>query len=188
VEDDELVVLVDEFNTSLGTKPKTEVHTASTPMHRAFSLFIFNPQGELLLQQRALSKKTWPGIWSNSVCGHPLPDETFIMAGQRRTQYELGIDLQADELHTILPDYSYRYEHKGVVENEFCPVLVAFTTQNPQINQDEVADWRWMLWQDFLLAIAEPNDFTEWCVEEATLLSRDSQFQALYQKGTYASH
>src|SRR3972149_7515079 len=87
----ELVVLVDEENNVLGTAPKDQVHSAATPLHRGFSVFLFNQQGELLITQRADSKKTFPGIWTNTVCGHPLPGESTAEAASRRLKVELGI-------------------------------------------------------------------------------------------------
>ncbi len=172
----EYVVLVDKKNQPLGLELKSRVHTANTPMHRAFSLFMFNSQNQLLLQQRALTKLTWPGIWSNSVCGHPLPKESFSQAAQRRANYELGMDIKQTDIVMILPNYTYRYEHKGVVEHEFCPVLVARISQQPQPNPSEVEATRWIAWQEFLGLIKKPNDFSEWCREEATLLSTNAKF------------
>jgi isopentenyl-diphosphate delta-isomerase len=175
----EYVVLVDKNNNAIGTALKSEVHTADTPLHRAFSLFLFNSKGELLLQQRSHAKKTWPLVWSNSCCGHPMPDEDEIAAVKRRTQYELGITL--DKVHKIIPNYLYRYEHKGVVEHEFCPVFVAFTHVVPQPNPLEVESIQWQKWEDFLEEIKiNEKGYSEWCVEEAGLMAKDDIFNKLY--------
>src|SRR5258708_6704908 len=88
---EEYVVLVDDHNNVLSTAPKLPTHNHNTPLHRGFSVFLFNTKGQLLLQQRSHTKKTWPLVWSNSICGHPLLDETPIDAAKRRLQFELGI-------------------------------------------------------------------------------------------------
>src|SRR6185369_1582532 len=110
------VVLVNDKNKSLGTMEKLSAHSDKTPLHRAFSLFLFNKQGEFLLQQRAFHKKTWPGVWTNSVCGHPRLWERPIAAARRRLEFELG--LKDVEIVMALPDYRYRAEKDGIVENE----------------------------------------------------------------------
>ncbi|MDO8452012.1 MAG: isopentenyl-diphosphate Delta-isomerase, partial [bacterium] len=87
----EYVVLVDEKNQELGTMPKDQVHTTDTPLHRGFSLFVFNDRKELLVTRRARTKKTFPGVWTNTLCGHPAPGERSIDAARRRLQDELGL-------------------------------------------------------------------------------------------------
>ncbi len=143
----ELVVLVDEQNNVLGTMPKAEVHSAQTPLHRAFSSFIFNNRGELLLQQRSQAKKTWPLVWSNSCCGHPGLDESNIDAAKRRLQAELG--LSVEDLVEVEP-YRYCFTRYGVMENEICPIIVGKTDTQPVINPDEVEAVRWMPWKEFI--------------------------------------
>ncbi|HLA96454.1 MAG TPA: isopentenyl-diphosphate Delta-isomerase, partial [Pyrinomonadaceae bacterium] len=144
---DDIVVLVDESDRVIGSALKREVHHSQTPLHRGFSVFLFNGRGELLLQQRALTKQTWPGIWSNSCCGHPMPDETVEAAAERRLKFELG--LSNIDLMIALPDFRYRAEKDGVIENEFCPVLFGFTDQQPRVNPDEVEAVRWIDWKQF---------------------------------------
>src|SRR5437868_15000164 len=123
------VILVNEQNNPIGTMPKLEAHHAATPLHRGFSLFLFNTRGELLLQQRSKKKKTWPGVWSNSVCGHPMLDETPINAASRRLTFELGI--HDATVTMMLPDYRYRFMKDGIVENECCPVMAGVTSGKP---------------------------------------------------------
>lgn len=173
----EQVVLVDEDDRPVGTTDKSTVHTQDTPLHRAFSLFLFDDHNRLLLQRRAEHKVTWPGIWSNSVCGHPLPDEGYTAAAQRRLSYELGIHIPTEAIHMVIPDYRYRYEFQGVVENEFCPVLVVRQAVTPKPNPDEVSEIRWVQWDDFLNEIEQPNTYSEWCVEEAQLLAKSEKLQ-----------
>lgn len=180
----EHVVLVSEQDEELGLAEKATVHTTETPLHRAFSLFLFNSKGELLLQQRAHHKKTWPGIWSNSVCGHPQRGESYTAAAQRRLSFELGLDIPASEIHMMLPNYRYRYEHKGVIENEFCPVMAVFADVEPKPNPEEVAETRWIPWQQFLSDIQQDNEYSEWCVEEAQLLQEKPEFRNLLEDFT----
>ena len=174
----EHVVLVDEQNRPIGTADKAAVHHGETPLHRGFSVFLFDQAGNLLLQQRSLGKMTWPGVWSNSCCGHPRLGESTLDAMRRRIGHELG--MHDVELTLMLPDYRYRYAHKGVVENEFCPVAVGVTDAEPRPNPDEVAAVRWQPWSTFLDEIAGPNAYSEWCVEEAGLLQRSPEFAAFY--------
>ncbi len=174
----EYVVLVDEKNIPLGTMDKYDAHSDTTPLHRGFSVFLFNRDGNLLLQRRSNKKKTWPLIWSNSCCGHPMMDESVVDAGKRRLSFELN--LTNIDLSIILPNYRYRYEHKGIVENEICPVMIGFTDELPIPNPDEVAETRYVPWKKFLEEISLPNEYSEWCVEEAQLLETNPLFQKLF--------
>ena len=178
MQNEELVVLVDESNQVLGTMPKADVHGAETPLHRGFSLFLFNQKGELLLQERSPSKKTWPLVWSNSVCGHPALDESNIDAAQRRLSHELG--MSATHLEEVSP-YRYKIVRDGVMENEICPILVGFTRDVPKPNPEEVEAVRWTQWSEFLEEIkAKPGSYSEWCEEEARILEAHPRFQELY--------
>jgi len=173
----EYVVLVDDNNHVLGKTPKSMVHTANTPLHRGFSLFLFNTQGELLLQQRSSNKVTWPLIWSNSCCGHPALEESNVDAARRRARDELGLNLTEVEVVELVP-YRYRFELQGIVENEICPILVARSDQMPVSNPDEVEAVRWMRWQDYLHEINHnPAGYSPWSVEEAQLLANSPEFQ-----------
>ena len=178
----ELVVLVDEQNNVLGTMPKSEVHGAQTPLHRAFSLFLFNRKGELLLQQRSHLKKTWPLVWSNSCCGHPGLDEPTVDAARRRLADELGT--RAAFIEEVSP-YRYKFVRYGVMENEICPILVGFTDELPTPNPEEVEAVRWTPWQVFLADItAHPGQYSEWCEEEAHILAKHPRFAELYSLET----
>lgn len=173
---EESVVLVDEHDVPIGTAPKATVHTDRTPLHRGFSLFLFRSDGALLLQQRAGTKKTWPLVWSNSCCGHPGADEGPVDAARRRIQDELGIGRALIEI--VLPEYRYRAERGGVVENEFCPVMVGRSDDPLTLNPDEVAETRWTSWKDFMREIrAGSGGYSPWCVEEALLLDADPAFR-----------
>ncbi|OGH17899.1 MAG: isopentenyl-diphosphate delta-isomerase [Candidatus Levybacteria bacterium RIFCSPHIGHO2_02_FULL_37_10] len=181
---EEYVVLVDKNNNVLGTAPKLESHNKDTPLHRAFSLFLFSSKGEILLQQRSKNKKTWPLIWSNSCCGHPKLNETNTNAVKRRVKFELGIEL--NEVHEILPDFSYKAEMDGIVENEICPVFIGFTDNKPVINKEEIENIKWVEWNDFLNTIKQkPGTYSVWCKQEAKLLAKNKEFLKIYKQ--YAS-
>lgn len=168
----ELVVLVDEHNREIGTALKDTVHSANTPLHRAFSLFIFNSKRQILITRRALSKKTFPGVWTNTVCGHLAPGESAVHAAQRRLTDELSI--KGVDVREVSP-YRYRAaDRNGIVENEICPILVGQYDRDPNPNRKEVEDWKWMDWKIFLREIAaDTNDvYSPWCKEEAIILQQ----------------
>lgn len=168
------VVLVNEKNQVLGTMSKLEAHSKNTPLHRGISLFLFNSQGELLLQKRNKKKKTWGGVWSNSVCGHPLIDETPIDTAKRRLYYELGI--KNAEIEVALPDYRYRVEKNGVVENEICPVMIGISNDIPKPNPKEVEAIKWISWKEWLNEIKNnPDSYSPWAVEETLLLAKENK-------------
>lgn len=166
----ELVVLVDEHNTPIGTADKETVHTKDTPLHRAFSLFLFNSHHQILLTKRASSKKTFPGVWTNTVCGHLAPDETAVQAAKRRLSEELGIsDVDIKEVSP----YRYRFADKnGIVENEICPIVVGHFDGDPKPHPAEVDEWKWVDWESFLLDVqANASVYSPWCREESAIVN-----------------
>lgn len=177
----ELVVLVDEANNVVGTMPKGEVHQARTPLHRAFSSFVFRDRdGHLLLQQRARTKRTWPLMWSNSCCGHPGPGESNLDAARRRLRYELALDPTV--LEEVAP-YRYCFTRDGTMENEICPILVGLVDREPRINPDEVEAVRWTPWEAFLEAIdRHPEQYSEWCIEEARILANTPRCREILRR------
>jgi len=176
---DDMIVMVDENDCPIGVAPKLPAHNRDTKRHRAFSVFLFNEKGQLLLQQRAMSKKTWPGVWSNSCCGHVMLHEAVENAAKRRLRYELGV--RNVKLKIMLPDFRYRAEKDGVVENEICPVLVGFCSQQPRPNPDEVYDMKWVDWSEFVTDVADPaNGFSPWAIEEVKLLAKEPKFQTFF--------
>ena len=176
----EEVVLVDENNNVLGTMPKAEVHQENTPLHRAFSSFIFNRDKKLLLQQRSGRKKTWPLMWSNSCCGHPQLNETNIAAAKRRLRDELNLEVEMIE--EVAP-YRYQFSKDGVMENEICPILVGFTQNEPKINMDEVETVQWISWEEFLADIENnPDKYSPWCIEEAKILEGNGRFGEMLKR------
>lgn len=174
---DDMLVIVDENNVPIRTAPKLATHDGDTPLHRAFSVFIFDAEGKLLLQQRALSKKTWPGVWSNSCCGHVMLHENLFNAAARRLKYELGI--ANVQLKLILPNFRYRAEKDGVVENELCPVLVGSYMGKVNPNATEVNATRWVNWTDFTREVQDPaNDYSPWAINEVMLLNQSELFKS----------
>ncbi|HLP22793.1 MAG TPA: isopentenyl-diphosphate Delta-isomerase [Microbacteriaceae bacterium] len=163
-ESGERVVLLDDNGTPIGQALKAEVHTSETPLHLAFSCYVFNEHGEVLITRRALEKLTWPGVWTNSFCGHPGPGEEFVPALHRRAEQELGMTVSEVEL--ALPDFRYRaVDASGVVENEICPVFVARAASEPAPHADEVAEFTWAP-LDELVRTAEsvPSLLSPWMV------------------------
>lgn len=162
----ELVVLLDDSGLPAGTAEKSEVHTTDTPLHLAFSCHIFNDAGQVLITRRALEKKTWPGVWTNSACGHPGPGEDMREAIRRRARDELGLELT--DIAEALPDFRYRaVDASGIVENEICPVFVARATADPRPSRDEVCEWQWVAPDDLATAVATtPFVFSPWLVDQ----------------------
>ena len=172
------VVLLDSDRQPIGAVPRTRVHSANTPLHLAFSLYVFNDAGEVLITRRALTKTTWPGVWTNTCCGHPRPGESMAAAIARRLDHELGMEL--DGLECVLPDFAYRAtDTSGVVENEVCPVFRAQAVHpdDPQLaNPDEVLDWKWVAWRDVAEAARlTPFAFSPWAVLQMAQLTGSSQ-------------
>ena len=168
---EELVVLLSPDGEAIGTAPKATVHHAETPLHLAFSAYLFNDRGELLLTQRALDKATFPGVWTNSVCGHPAPGERLRDAVRRRAADELGLDVR--DLRLVLPRFAYRAEMDGIVEWEQCPVLVGRVDGDPAPNGDEVAATAWAGWAEFAGdVLAGRRPISSWSREQVEQLSR----------------
>lgn len=158
----ERVVLLAEDGTPVGTADKADVHTTDTPLHLAFSCWVFDSRGRVLLARRALGKRTWPGVWTNSFCGHPGPDEDMPSAIRRRAMTELGIEVAGVE--EVLPEFRYRAtDASGLVENEICPVFRAVTLDDVMPNPDEVAEFEWVEPHALVQAVrATPFAFSPW--------------------------
>ncbi|GAC66955.1 isopentenyl-diphosphate Delta-isomerase [Gordonia soli] len=138
---DDLVVLADADGRPCGTADRLTVHTTDTPLHFAFSCHVVE-QGRILMTRRALGKRTWPGVWTNSYCGHPRPGEAVEDAVRRYARRELGFDVA--DLRCVLLDFRYRaVDASGVVENEICPVFVARPVGDPVPDPEEVAEHVW---------------------------------------------
>ena len=175
----ELVVLVDDGGTPIGTAPKDSVHSENTPLHLAFSAYGFNENGDLLVTRRALGKRTWPGVWTNTCCGHPAPGEPLEDAVRRRLHDELG--LTAGRLQLVLPAFRYRaVARDGMVENEVCPVFFVQLSGTVRARSSEVSDWAWCRIEQFDQAISgTPFAFSPWA---------QAQMQELRAAGLLGTH
>ncbi len=172
------VVLLSDQGRPIGTAPRLSVHTRETPLHLAFSSYLFDADGRLLITRRALHKRTWPGVWTNSCCGHPLPEEDAQEAVRRRVREELGLRITG--LTLVLPDFRYRaVDATGVVENELCPVWVGRVDADElDVDPDEVAEVGWVPWPDLVRSTtATPQAFSPWAALQvprlAALLATD---------------
>jgi isopentenyl-diphosphate delta-isomerase len=166
----ELVVLAAEDGTPIGVEDKAVVHSRSTPLHLAFSTHVYDDEGRILITRRALSKLTWPGVWTNSFCGHPAPGEDMEAAVRRRAEHELGLSLDHVELR--VPDFRYRAaDASGVVENEICPVFTARAASALHPRGDEVMEWQWTDPALITAAVAAaPWAFSPWLTLQLPLL------------------
>ena len=155
----EYVVLVDKNDNQIGLMEKQAAHI-EPHLHRAFSIFIFNSKGELLLQQRALSKYHSPGLWTNTCCSHPRNGETMEQATTRRLQEEMGMRCDMHEVFTFIYKAPVGL---GLIEHEFDHVFFGESDEHPIINPDEVASWKYMSLDDISLDMkAHPEQYTEW--------------------------
>jgi isopentenyl-diphosphate delta-isomerase len=162
--DDEALILVDEHDRELGYLGKGACHDGDGILHRAFSLFVFNDAGALLLQRRSADKRLWPGYWSNTCCSHPRRGEMMGAAVHRRLREELG--MAADLRHLYTFSYHARFGDAGS-EREVCWVWVGTSDDVPLPNPHEVAEVRWIAPDELDREIAErPVDFSPWFLME----------------------
>ncbi|MXP21725.1 isopentenyl-diphosphate Delta-isomerase [Gordonia sp. HNM0687] len=169
----DLVVLVDAERRPRGTAPRGSVHGSDTPLHLAFSCHVVDDFDRILMTRRALTKRTWPGVWTNSFCGHPRPEEPIEDAVRRYAPRELGFEVS--DLACVLPDFSYRaVDASGMVENEVCPVYRARPCGSPVPNPDEVMDFVWAPIEDvWTSALRTPWVFSPWFVDQVHALGAD---------------
>lgn len=162
----EQVILLDSNLSPIGHADKYQIHHQNTPLHLAFSCYLFNTEGQLLLTRRSLNKIAWPGVWTNSFCGHPLPGEQLTTAVSRRAVDELGADIT--DITCICENFSYfARDQNGIVENEFCPVYRATLTSTLSPNSNEVMDWSWVRLHEVLPSVRTvPFMFSPWMIEE----------------------
>lgn len=155
----ENVILVNENDEQIGLMEKIEAHEKAL-LHRAFSVFILNDKGELMLQQRALHKYHSPGLWTNTCCSHQREGESNITAGKRRLQEEMGFVTELAEAVSFI--YKAPFDN-GLTEHEYDHVMTGTYNEAPVINSDEVADWKWMDVQAVKDDIGEnPDEYTAW--------------------------
>jgi len=156
---EEQLIIVNEKDEAIGVGQKLKIHQDGL-LHRAFSIFIFNSHGELLLQRRALSKYHSPGLWSNTCCGHPNPGEEIHVAAKRRLKLEMGLDCELEAFGSLI--YRAQVGH-GLIEHEFDHLLIGHSESDPTLNLEEAIEWSWIS-----LATLEnnlrnrQNHFTSW--------------------------
>lgn len=156
---EEMVILVNENDEKLGLMPKLEAHQKGI-LHRAFSVFIFDEKGNLMLQQRALEKYHSPGLWTNTCCSHQRDGETSLEAGRRRLLEEMGFTVPLKETTTFI--YKAPFDN-GLTEHELDHILVGNYEGIPKINNEEVASWKWMHIEAIKSDIAiQPQLYTAW--------------------------
>jgi len=156
---EERVILVNERDEQLGLMPKMEAHEKGL-LHRAFSVFLFNPEGELLLQQRALGKYHSPGLWTNTCCSHQRHGETSLEAGKRRLMEEMGIDCELQEAFSFI--YKASFEN-GLTEHELDHVLVGTFAGDPKPDPKEVEEFKWLSIDELKVDMERhPENYTAW--------------------------
>ena len=156
---EEQVVLVNENDEEIGLMPKQEAHEKGV-LHRAFSIFIFNKKNELMLQQRAVHKYHSPGLWTNTCCSHQRYGETSLQAGKRRLFEEMGFNTDLKETTSFI--YKAPFDN-GLTEHELDHILVGNFEEKPQINEAEVASWKWMHLEEVKKDIQNnPEIYTAW--------------------------
>jgi isopentenyl-diphosphate delta-isomerase len=155
----EMVILVDEHDKEIGLMEKQEAHIKGL-LHRAFSVMVFNGKGEMLLQQRALSKYHSGGLWTNTCCSHPRQGETTEQAAHRRLQEEMGFDCELKLHQTFI--YKAPFDN-GLTEHELDHVFIGTYNQDPHINPEEVNDFHWISLSELDQQLRnQPEKFTVW--------------------------
>ena len=153
------VVLVNRADVAMGTMDKIEAHVKGL-LHRAFSVFVFNSNNELLLQRRALHKYHSPGLWSNSCCSHPFLNESVELAAKRRTQEELGLEINPKKIFDFI--YKATFDN-GLIEHEYDHVLIAYSDEEPKLNMEETDYYEYRDMASIQLDMRiNPNKYTEW--------------------------
>ena len=167
----EQLILVDADDNETGFLSKAEAHDGGGVLHRAFSVFLFNENGELLVQQRAASKRLWPGYWSNSCCSHPRRGETMEVATRRRLRDELNVESELE--------FVYKFSYKATFgdagsENELCHVYIGRVSGDVHANDHEIAATRFVSATDLAGQLsASPDSFTPWFRMEWDELNRE---------------
>lgn len=170
------VVLVDSHDREIGIMPKLEAHEKGV-LHRAFSVFLFNYKGQMLLQQRADEKYHSAGLWSNTCCSHPLPGENVSDAAKRRLREEMGISCNLNSAFNFI--YKVDFSN-GLTEHEFDHVLLGIYNEAPEVNPEEVKDWKYVHVEELILDMRlNPDNYTAWfkiCIEKVILHLKNKSF------------
>lgn len=156
---EEKVILVDVNDEPIGLMEKIAAHEQAL-LHRAFSVFIFNDNNELMLQQRAASKYHSPLLWTNTCCSHQRPGETNVQAGKRRLQEEMGFEVELTELFHFI--YKAPFDN-GLTEHELDHVMIGKYNGVPDVNREEVESWKWIALEDLKQDMSQhPENYTAW--------------------------
>jgi len=156
----EKVILVDEKDNEIGTEEKIKAHQNGGKLHRAFSIFIFNSQGQMLIHKRAKTKYHSPGLWTNACCSHPKPGESLKEAVHRRLKEEMGFDCELEEVFNFI----YKADvGNGLTEWEFDHVFIGRFDGEPKPSPEEVDEWKWMNIDELKKDIEQnPEKYTPW--------------------------
>jgi len=160
-EDSQEIILVDENDDPLGFETKLKAHENGGKLHRAFSIFVFNAEGKLLLQRRAEEKYHFSGLWTNTCCGHPKRGEKLQDAVHRRLREEFGFDTVLEEAFSFL--YRASDARSGLSEYEFDHVFFGQFDGEPRPDPDEIGDWKWVGLVELMVDLENsPHDYTPW--------------------------
>jgi isopentenyl-diphosphate delta-isomerase type 1 len=171
--DGDPVQLVDEDGHPLAVATKSAIHHDDTPLHLAFSCYVIDTAGRVLVTERATDKRVFPAVTTNSFCGHPLPGEPLAEAVLRRGRSELGLAITAADLTLVVPEFRYRAASGHIWENELCPVYRAVVPADTEPVPDprEVRAASWVPWSDFTAAAAQPGALSPWSVDQVAALN-----------------
>ena len=179
--DNEALIIVDAQDRILGHGTKAELHQGAGTLHRAFSIFLFNDAGHVLLQKRSADKPLWPEFWSNTCCSHPRRGESYGIATRRRLKEELGVEAPLRFTHRFR--YQAQFSAEGA-EHELCSVYVGRIDGDPVPNPQEVSDWQWVSpsaldeWLD-----TNPENLTPWFKLEWAALRSGEHAETLERIG-----
>lgn len=167
----EQVILVDSRDREVGMMEKMKAHQKGL-LHRAFSVILFNNKGELLLQKRAFQKYHSAGLWSNTCCSHPKPEERTETAVKRRLKEEMGINTDLSFLYSFI--YKYEFENQ-LIEHELDHVYIGLYDDSPVLNPEEAEDFKWITWQNLLTDIKANSDtYSFWFKQIIVYLNKHS--------------
>lgn len=176
------VILVDELDNETGVMKKMEAHKKAI-LHRAISVFIVNTKGEWLLQRRAFNKYHSNGLWTNTCCSHPFPGESNIEAAHRRLKEEMGLNADLNEIFQFI--YVEELDNK-LTEHELDHVFVGVTDKKPEINTNEVADWKYMDYNSLITSLEHsPEDYTVWFKKIVTRVNEHLNNETLWHNSKH---
>jgi isopentenyl-diphosphate delta-isomerase len=169
------VILVDEEDREIGTEEKLAAHLGQGMLHRAVSIFLFNPRGELLVQRRAEGKYHFARLWSNTCCSHPRPGESIAEVSERRLREEMGLSAPLSAVRKFI--YQATDPTSSLSEHELVHLVIGWTDSDPRPDSGEVGDWAWIDLQKLRQGFASrPSAYTPWFPIGLSLLPLDRGF------------